>query len=99
MRIFTVNGKTLEFSDNSLATQISWDSCDCVIIYDKDNNVLAVPNKCKLHKSVKDSKMITEIKKHRDQKGLNDNSDDTQTQTEKRMLDREKEKKRIQKLT
>ena len=98
MRKFQVNGKTLEFKDDTIATQCAFDSCDCVVIYDKDSKVLAVPNKCKLHKSVKDSKMLTEIKKHRDQKGLNDNSDDTETQTQKRMVDREKEKKRIRKL-
>jgi len=98
MRKFEVNGKTLEFKDDTIATSWSPDSCDCVVIYDKDSKVLAVPNKCKVHKSTKDSKMLSEIKKHRDVNGLNDHSDDTKIQTEKRMIDRAKEKQRIQKL-
>jgi len=98
MRKFLVNGKTLEFKDDTLATQCAFDSCDCVVIYDKDSKILAVANKCNLHKSIKDSMMLSEIKKHRDEKGLSNNDNDSETQKQQRIDKRRKEKKRIQKL-
>ena len=97
-RIFDENDKHFECNENTGATRLHVDSCDCVVIYDKEETVIGVIDKCKLHKNIADKNILKTIKSHRVSNDLNDKPDDTNEDKLRRQKNRHKEKLRIKKI-
>lgn len=82
------------------ATRWKPDTCDCIIIYDKDIKFLDAENICKLHTDLSKQKLLNEILKHNQSfnekfgKGVNY----TKEQKTEIMNDKIKERKRVKKL-
>lgn len=97
-RIFDENKKHFECDENTGATRLHVDSCDCIVIYDKKGIVLFIIDKCKLHKNIADKDILKTIKSHRVSNDLNDKPDDTNDDKLLRQKNRHKEKLRIKRL-
>ena len=82
------------------ATRWKPDTCECVIIYDKDIKFLDEENLCKLHNGLSKQKLLNEVLKHNQSfnekfgKGINY----TKEQKTEITNDKTKELKRISKL-
>ena len=53
-KIFTNKGKTFE-TDVIPSTMIRYATCDCVLVYDKDHNLLHAFNWCPMHTTLAQS--------------------------------------------
>jgi len=56
--------KNQSFPDSTGATRRKTHSCDCVIIYDKNENYLGDEFKCKLHQTLSGQALMDEATKH-----------------------------------
>jgi len=89
--------KNIEIDESKRPTRWRPDTCDCVVIYDKDGKFLDEENCCKLHMGLKKEKLLNEIKKHN--KSFNEKYAEIENPTKEQiaevLADKAKEKKRI----
>jgi len=90
--------KNKSFADDTQATKWSSDSCDCVIIYDKDGKFLDDENRCKLHIELSKQKLLNEVLKHNQSFNEKFGKSPTHTQKEEMSQNKKAEKKRIKNL-
>jgi len=98
MRVFKGHGKRFEFPDDTMATKYTPDTCNCVIIYDKNDNFLATETKCQVHKNFNGQALLDKIVAHNQSFNLKFGRSPTKEQDKTIFADKRKEKNRIQRL-